>query len=203
MSRFKLGQNELSLQIFNMSHPSKHLQHAQYGNKLYSAVSSSWFNLGLKSKIIPLATQVWKEWICVFVCTVQQKIIQWLLETQSEWVYGSGKQCKDVFTTPALFGERCSQAGGSFPEVPLVGIPSASCKDSTLPTGPSRRKAIQNCSFLSQESIKILRCLFFRYRAQLRAAGIQDRKQLKMDPFFPHLGQHQIQCSLTNTAVGH
>lgn len=109
MSRFKLGQNELSLQIFNMSHPSKHLQHAQYGNKLYSAVSLSWFNLGLKSKIIPLATQVWKEWICVFVCTVQQKIIQWLLETQSEWVYGSGKQCKDVFTTPALFGERCSR----------------------------------------------------------------------------------------------
>lgn len=56
MSRFKLGQNELSRQVFKMSHPFKHLQHAQYGNKLYFAVSSSWFNLGLKSKIIPLAT---------------------------------------------------------------------------------------------------------------------------------------------------
>lgn len=88
-----------------MSHPPKHLQHAQYGNKLYFAVSSSWFILGLRSEMIPLASQVWKEWICSFMSIVQHKIIWWLLETQSGWVYRSGKQSKDVFSMPAPFGK--------------------------------------------------------------------------------------------------
>lgn len=157
MSRVKLGQNELSPQILKMSHLSKHLQHAQYGNKLYFAISSSWFSLGLKSKMILLGTQVWKEWICRFVSTVQHKIIQgWWEPRVSELMdlEGSTRLC-----LPCLLS-LVSAALRQVPELLLFGIQSALCKDSILPTGQASRKITQNCSLLSQESLKILTCLF-------------------------------------------